>query len=222
MLVQGYLPRLPNSKTNQTNDPSSLETTSHHPLIAPTRQLHPHPLIAHNGVADTRLVEQALLVLALGIGHVVLVYPALAITRVLELFFADDVVEDLLLRVHLGVVERLGEWLFARQPRGERGYACAYVQHGDGCCVDVWKGGLLCGCFCFPICVCVRWDVEDVEEADKCAGFYQGAGGKNRLLESIVWLGWEKKNIKKIGCRITHPFRVVEGSDCGGRVDLEW
>lgn len=98
-------------------------------------------------MADARLVKHALFLLALGIGQEVLVYPALVVACVLVLFFTDDVVEHLLLRVHLGVVEGLGQWLFAREPRGDGGYACADGQHCEGVLVVVC--GVWCGMWWF-------------------------------------------------------------------------
>ena len=51
------------------------------------RKLHPHPLIADDGMADARLKELTLLLGALDIGEAALVYPALLVACVFVLFF---------------------------------------------------------------------------------------------------------------------------------------
>lgn len=52
----------------------------------------------------------------------------------------NDVVEYLLLGVHLGVVEGLGQRLFAAEARGDCGDACAYGKHfGENC--GIFLGG---------------------------------------------------------------------------------
>lgn len=58
----------------------------------PTWQLHAHPLVAHNGVADARFVKHALFLLALRIAEKVLVDVALFVKGVLVLLLALVVV----------------------------------------------------------------------------------------------------------------------------------
>jgi len=98
-------------------------------LLASRRQLHAHPLVAHNGMPDARVEEHALLVLALRIAQEPLVHAALFVDDVFVFLLADDVVEHLLLGIHLRVVEGLGQWLFAAEPCGNGGDACADGKH---------------------------------------------------------------------------------------------
>jgi hypothetical protein len=54
------------------------------------RKLHPHPLIADDGMADARLKELTLLLGALDIVEAALMYPALLVAGVFIFFFALD------------------------------------------------------------------------------------------------------------------------------------
>lgn len=80
-------------------------------------------------MADARLEEHALPVLALRVAQDPLVHTALFVEDVFVFLLADDVVQDLLLGIHLGVVEGPRKRLFAAEPRGDGGDACADGKH---------------------------------------------------------------------------------------------
>jgi hypothetical protein len=60
-------------------------------LALPFRQLHPHPLITNNSMANAVVVEQALLLRALNVGEADSVHSTLVVARVFVLFFALEI-----------------------------------------------------------------------------------------------------------------------------------
>lgn len=95
-------------------------------------ELHSHPLIADNRMADTRVVECTLALSALNIGETVPVYTAFDVAYVFVLFLADNSPYCLLLGVHLAVVGWSRQGLLATQSTGYAVHAGADREdHGE-------------------------------------------------------------------------------------------
>merc|ERR1711879_554084 len=80
-------------------------------------------------MSNARVVELALALGALSIAQAMLVQSALGVAYVFVLFFADNLPELLLLRVHLAVVGRPWEGLLATESAGQTVDTGAYRQN---------------------------------------------------------------------------------------------